>query len=197
MSNAARLLLLAVLWGLPGQALAEPNPKTAIRRDPKGLKGISPFMDALKRGDSALLARDFDGAIAAYRAAIASEPENALGHYRVGEAQLAKGDFSEAEQAFGAGLRVVRTTDGALAAKLRFALCDLRERLKVWDGAIADWGAYESFANEQKVGFPSTASARKKAISAWQQLSRDSAEVKARIEKGVNAADEAVRKSSK
>src|SRR6187551_881098 len=70
-----------------------------VRRDPLGIKGISPFTEALKRGDSALLARDIEGAIVAYRDALAIEPQNALGQYRLGEAQILKGDLSAAEEA--------------------------------------------------------------------------------------------------
>jgi len=171
---------------------------TEVRRDPRGLKGISPFSEALQRGDAAVLARDFDGAIAAYRDALAKETENALGYYRVGEAQLLKGDLHEAELAFTAGLRVVAAANPSLKAKLQFALADLRERQKAYDEASAKWGEYEVFTTAQKdTGFPASASERKKVVETWKKLSADSAAVKARIEKGKQAADEALRKSSK
>jgi tetratricopeptide (TPR) repeat protein len=171
----------------------------APRRDPRGVKGISPFMEALQKGDSALIARDFDGAIAAYREAIAKEPQNPLGHYRMGEAQRAKGDLHEAEEAFLSGLRFVPGTDLPLKAKLQFAIADLRERQKSYDEALAKWSEYGTTATEDKnaAAFPATAAERKKVIEAWKKISADSVEVKARIAKGVAAADEAVRKSSK
>lgn len=172
----------------------------AVKRDPRGIKGISPFSEALKKGDNALVARDFDGAIAAYREAIAKDPQNALGHYRVGEAQLAKGDLHEADEAFQNGLRFVPGTDFALKAKLQFAAADLRERQKAYDEATAKWTEYETVTPEQKEAaqsFPATATERKRVIEAWKKLSADSADVKARIQKGIAAADEAVRKSSK
>ncbi len=180
-------------------ASAKPT-ASAIKRDPRGIKGISPFTEALKKGDSALVARDFDGAIAEYREAIAKDPQNALGHYRIGEAQLAKGDLHEADEAFLSGLRFVPGTDFALKAKLQFAIADLRERQKAYDEAIAKWTEYETVPPEQKdapKSFPATASERKKVIEAWKKLSADSVEVKARIQKGMAVADEAVRKSSK
>lgn len=171
---------------------------TEVRRDPRGLKGISPFREALQRGDAAMQARDLDGAIAAYRDALAKESENALGYYRVGEAQLLKGDLHEAELAFTAGLRFVTAANPSLKAKLQFALADLRERQKAYDEASAKWTEYETFTTAQKdTGFPASAAERKKTVEAWKKLSADSAEVKARIAKGVKAADEAVRKSSK
>src|SRR5215217_106305 len=55
-----------------------------VRRDPKGVKGISPYVELINKGDRAYVSRDFDGAIAAYREAIQSEPQNPLGHYRAG-----------------------------------------------------------------------------------------------------------------
>ncbi len=184
----------------PSAASAPPAKAAEVRRDPRGVKGISPFREALARGDSALLKRDYDGALAAYREALAVEPENALGLYRVGEAQLLKGELHEAESAFNAG--VVAAKDPALKAKLLFALADLNERQKAYDPALAKWTEYETLVNPPKdaqgsVGFAASASERKKVIEAWKKLSADSAQVKARIEKGVQSADEAMRKSSK
>jgi len=199
---AAALLTVLLVWSASAaaqpQAAAKPAATPEIRRDPRGIKGISPFSEALKRGDGALLARDFAGAIAAYREAIAKEPENALGHYRVGEAQVMKGDLTEAEAAFSAALRFVTAANPSLKAKLEFALADLRERQKAYDQAIGQWGAYEAFITAQKdaQGFPASASERKKVLETWQKLSADTLSVKARIEKGVQAADEAVKKSS-
>ena len=169
-----------------------------VRRDPKGIKGISPFWEALKKGDSAYGARDFDGAIAAYREAITAEPQNALGHYRAGEAQLAKGDMKEAEAAFMSGLRFVGN-DSMLKAKLEFAMADLGEREKAYDDATAKWTEYETFTTAQPdaKGYPASATERKKVIETWKKVSADAADVKTRIEKRLKEADEAVRKSSK
>jgi len=120
-----------------------------VRRDPKGIKGISPYLEAINKGDRAYLARDFEGAIAAYREAIQSDPQNALGHYRVGAAQLAKGDQKEAEAAFVNGLRFVGR-DGTLKGKLIFALADLRERQKNNDEAIGRWKEYSKNAEDER-----------------------------------------------
>ena len=203
------VLVGSLLWG--SLAAAEP-PKAAVdaakplphptavanvRKDPRGIKGISPFWESVKQGDSALIARDFESAIAAYKAAITSEPQNALGHYRVGEAQIEKGDLHEAEAALVNGLRFVTSTDAALKAKLQFALADLGERQKAWAEASAKWTDYEAFTTEQKVGFSASGSERKRVLEAWKKLSADSVAVKARIQKGIAAADEAVRTSSK
>ena len=198
---SASLLAASLLWGTLAAAqppsAAKTTPSGTVRKDPRGVKGISPFWEAINKGDSALLARDFDAAIAAYKDAISKEPQNALGHYRVGEAQIAKGDLHEAEEAFVNGLRFTSAADPALKAKLQVALADLRERQKAWDEASAKWTDYETFSTEQKVAFPASGTERKRTVEAWKKLSADSAEVKARIQKGIAAADEAVRKSSK
>jgi len=209
------LLLLPALAAAqpPAGAAAEPASGVAVeaastaksgavlevRRDPRGVKGISPFSEALKRGDAAVLARDLDAAIAAYRDALAKESENALAYYRIAEVQLLKGDLKEAETALTAGLRVVAAANPSLKAKLQFLLADLRERQKAYDEASAKWAEYEAFTTAQKdaQGFPVSGAERKKVVEAWKKLSADSAAVKARIEKGMQAADEAVRKSSK
>lgn len=168
-----------------------------VRHDPKGVKGISPYQELIVKGDRSYVARDFDGAISAYREAIKLEPEKALGHYRVGAAQLAKGDQKEAEAAYVNGLRFV-SKDGTLKAKLIFALADLRERQKNNDEAIGRWKEYSKNAEEEKeaITYPATATERVTRNEAWKKNVADSEEVKTRIAKRLKEADEASRKSA-
>lgn len=168
-----------------------------VRHDPKGVKGISPYLEQINKGDRSYVARDFDGAIAAYREAIKSDPEKALGHYRVGAAQLAKGDQKEAEVEFVAGLRFVGH-DGTLKAKLIFALADLRERQKNNDEAIGRWKEYSKNAEDEKeaITYPATATERVTRNETWKQLLVDGAAVKERIAKRLKEAEEAARKSA-
>ncbi len=195
----AALLVLSVRAGAEPVAAPKPVATPELRRDAQGIRGISPFTEALKRGDRALLAGDLQAAIVAYRDALSKEAQNPLGYYRLGEVQIMKGDLQAAEQAFTSGLRFVNAAGLGLKAKLQFALADLRERQKAYDEAIVQWTEYEALTIGQPPapGFPACASERKRALAAWQKLSADSLEVKARIEKGLQAADEAVRKSSK
>ncbi len=200
-SSLAQLSFAADAAPPKDKAAAKPDDKAAgdeVRRDPKNIKGISPFWEAVNKGDKAYVARDFDGAIAGYREAITSEPQNALGHYRLGEAQLAKGNQAEAEQSWLAGLRFVGENH-SLRAKLVFVLADLRERQKNLEEATGRWDEYEKFVQAQPAakGFPQTPPERKKRISEWKQLSADSAEVKKRIEARLKEADEAAKKSAK
>ncbi len=188
-------------------AYADSPPKTQIdpgstpsgvRRDPKGIQGISPLWESVARGDGLVLARDFDGAITTYRDAINANPEAALAHYRLAEARALKGDLAEAEIAYTAALRFVGKDD-TLKGKVLFCLADLAERQKLYDVALERWNAYEAFAKDAgkaKV-FPASAGERKKRISEWKQNLADSVAVKARIDKRLKEVDESVRKSSK
>ena len=170
---------------------AEPKQATQTGKENR------PFMDAISKGDRAAVARDFEAAIAAYREAIQKEPQNALGHYRVGSAQLLKGDQKEAEAAFVTGLRFAGK-DGTLKGKLLFALADLRERQKSNDEAIGRWKEYAANSEAQKeaVTYPATATERVTRNEGWKKLQAESAEVKTRIEKRLKEADEASRKSA-
>jgi hypothetical protein len=37
-----------------------------VRKDPQGIKGISPYWEAIREGDGAYVARDYAAAIAAF-----------------------------------------------------------------------------------------------------------------------------------
>jgi tetratricopeptide (TPR) repeat protein len=199
MARLSLLLGLSACVALSSLAHAQ-DKKPAKASEPRQAQASTdnrPFMDAITKGDRAAVARDFEGAITAYRDAIQKEPQNALGHYRVGSAQLLKGDHKEAEAAFVAGLRFVGK-DGTLKGKLLFALADLRERQKNSDEAIGRWKEYTANAEADKeaVTYPATATERVTRNEGWKKLQAESAEVKTRIEKRLKEADEASRKSA-
>lgn len=181
----------------PAKGATESKSADGIKRDPRGIKGISPYQELIVKGDRAYIARDFDGAIAGYREAIQNQPQNPLGHYRAGAAQLAKGDQKEAEAAFVAGLRFVGK-DATLKAKLIFALADLRERQKNNDEAVGRWKEYSKNSEQHReaITYPGTATERVQRNEGWKKLQSDSAEVKTRIEKRLKEADDASRKSA-
>jgi tetratricopeptide (TPR) repeat protein len=170
----------------------------AVRRDAKGVTGISPFWELVKKGDGLFVARDVDGALGAYREALTQEPQNAAGHYRIGQAQLAKGDLKEAGLAYEAALRYAGVQH-ALKAKVLFVLADLAERRKAPDEAQQAWTKYEAFIKDQPraQGHPQTATERRARLAHYKKLATDSAAVKARIEKRFQEADERARKSAK
>jgi tetratricopeptide (TPR) repeat protein len=168
-----------------------------IRRDPKGVQGISPLWEALGKGDGALLAKDYDAAIAAYRDAISKSPQSPLPHYRVAEAQKLKGDLKASEESYNSALRFAGN-DATMKAKILFCLADLSERQKDLDQATTRWTAYETFVKtaEKAKTYPASAADRKKRIQEWKQLSADAAEVKLRIEKRLKEVEAAARKSA-
>jgi tetratricopeptide (TPR) repeat protein len=181
----------ATVPAAPPAPAAGPTPK-------KGVLGQGPFWAAIDQGDAAYAARDFDGALTGYREAIQKEPQNPMGHYRAGAVQLAKGELTEAEQSWQAGLRFAGK-DAAIRAKLLFALADLRERQRNHDDAVARWKEYAQHVQSQpdSKGFPATAVEREKRITEWKQLQADSLVVKERIEKRLKETEESMRKSSK
>lgn len=187
------LPLVSLVLALPAAAKDDAGP----RKDPQGVKGISPFWEQIKKGDDLYVARDFDGAIAAYKEAITKEPQNALGHYRIGEAHLAKNDTQEAETSWVAALRFVGT-DHPLKAKILLVLADLRERQKSFDDATDRWNAYAQFAQQQPAAkaFPKSAEDRKGKIASWTKLVSDYAAVKKRIEARLKEADAKAKKDA-
>jgi tetratricopeptide (TPR) repeat protein len=193
---------LAVSLTFSSSSFAEPTPAPAKAGKPKlgapdAAGDKQPYLDLIKSGDSAYLARNFDAALTAYRQAVEKEPENALGHYRLGQAQIAKGDLKEAETAYLAGLRHAGS-NRALEAKLSFVLADLRERQKSYDEAALAWTKYEALAKKEPTvkSFPQTAAERKKRLTEYKRLVTEYAAVKARIEKRLKEADERSRKSA-
>lgn len=153
-----------------------------VRRDPKGVKGISPFWEAIKKGDDALAARDVDGAKTQYQEAIKSQPQHPMGHYRLGEVELTKGNFKGAEESWQSALRFVGQ-DGTMKGKVLFVLADVKERQRSLEEAKNGWNAYEghSKAATQAKTYPETPPDRVKRIDEWKKLETDYASVKERI----------------
>jgi tetratricopeptide (TPR) repeat protein len=158
--------------------------------------GPSPYSAIVQKGDRAFAARDFDTAIAAYREEIQKKPNGALGHYRLGEAELAKGNFEEAEKSWQTALRLAGK-DEATKSKLLLVLADLKERQKAYDEGVERWKSCAEHAQATGTGYPATATERIKRADEWKKISADAAEVKARIQKRIQEADESMKKSSK
>lgn len=214
----APALVLGALW-IPSAAMAQPaEPKAAeaapapqatpapapqataagVPRDPKGIKGISPFWESIRVGDSAHLARDYDNAIGQYRDAITKEPQNPVGHLRIAEAQLQKGELKEADQSIQAALRFSEH-EPSLKAKALFLAAVLKERENDYDAATVAWRAYQEFGRQQpraKV-HQRTPPERLKRIQTAKQLAMDYAAVKERIAKRLKEADENSKKNAK
>jgi tetratricopeptide (TPR) repeat protein len=153
------------------------------RRDPKGQTGISPYMEQIKKGEDAYVARDFTGAVAAFQEAIKIDVQKMLGYYRIGEAQLAAGNIAEAEAQWQSAL--TKTGSDDLKAKVYFVLADLRERQQKWAEAKEAWTAYSNFlqANPKALGYAATTVERIKQIDRRVKDEKDYGEVKERIKR--------------
>ncbi|MBK8252183.1 MAG: tetratricopeptide repeat protein [Polyangiaceae bacterium] len=158
-------------------------PSTGPRKDPEGRKGLSPYTEAVVRGQNSFVARDFAGAVTAFQDAIKTDPQQMLGFYLLGEAQLEAGKPEEAEAAWTTGLSKKGTDD--LNAKLLFLMADLRERQKDWTKAKDAWAAYAAFltGHPQVKGYAATAEERQKRIDQRVKDEKDYAAVKERIKK--------------
>src|SRR5580658_4385657 len=104
------------------------------------------YRDACLEGNSKYAARDWPAAIESYRKAIELDPKNPLGHYFLGEAQLASGNMTEAEAAWTRASLVGTDKDATVMARVLFVLADLKERNKKWSEARAAWQAYLDYA---------------------------------------------------
>jgi hypothetical protein len=167
----------------PTAAPAAPGDAKGPRRDPEGKAGISPYTEHVIKGQNAFVARDFPGAVTAFQDAIKTDPQNMLGFYLLGEAQLEGGKPEEAEAAWTTGLGKKGPDD--LNAKILFSLADLKERTKNWQGAKDAWAAYSAYltGHPQAKGFPATAEDRTKRIDQRMKDEKDYAAVKERIKK--------------
>jgi tetratricopeptide (TPR) repeat protein len=154
-----------------------------LRFDPRGK---NPFGPKIMKGHAAYGARDFQGAIAAYKDAIKDDSADPFAHYFLGEAELAAGNIAEADASFAAGLRVVAAKDD-LHAKLLFVVADLRERQGKWTDAKRAWDDYAQFlsAHPNVKGFAATATERNRVIDVHMDLEAKYAPVKQRIEQRI------------
>lgn len=194
-----KMLLLASTLSLAwaGASLADEKPakkessekgdKKGDKKDDKkdekpGTKSISPYTEKLLKGHKLVSARDFAGAVEAYRSAIAEDEKNPWGHYYLGAAQFLKGDATEAEASWQNALRA-SSSDPNLQSKVKFGLADLRERQRKLDDSKTAWQDYGKFVAEHpKVqGYPNTPGERQKATDKWRDLEKKYGEVKARI----------------
>lgn len=165
-----------------GDSTVEKKNSTEKKEETPGLKGLSPFTEKLIKGHKLIAARDFTGAIDAYRSAVADEDKNALGHYYLGAAQLLKGDLNEAEASWQNALRIA-PNDALVISKVHFGLADLRERQRKIEESKVAWQEYGKYiASKPKItGYPNTPGERQKAADRWLEMEKKYSEVRARI----------------
>src|SRR5262245_23687328 len=193
LASPLALAAAVALAQTPGAPASTPKPAAAAsaapaaakgpRRDPEGKTGISPYNEAIAKGQNAYIARDFPGAVTAFQEAIKLDPQPMIGFYLLGEAQLEAGKPEEAEAAWTTGLGKKGSDD--TNGKLLFILADLRERQKNWQAAKEAWAAYAAFctSHAQAKVYPATAEERIKRIDQRIKDEKDYAPVRERIKK--------------
>lgn len=201
---------LASTWDLVPLAHADESTQTAAGkptketpRDPAGVTGISPFWESIAQGDAAFLAIDLPGASEHYQKAITHSPKNPIGHLRMAEVSLKQNELVRAEEFAQAALRFTQEIRDKAAA--HFLLAEVKERQAMHDDALTAWRDYKALDGQlpaekgdaaskgplPPVVYVDTADKRTEAIEAKKKLDEQYAEVRARIQKNVDAADEA------
>jgi tetratricopeptide (TPR) repeat protein len=185
-SRLARLvpaLVLVPALGLFASPAMGDGKKKASAESAESSGGGAKYREACKDGNTKYAARDFVAAIAAYQKAIELDPNNALGHYFLGEAQLASGNLIEAEAAWNRASLAATDKEAALRARVLFVLADLKERQKKWDEAKAAWQVYLDWATKfpNAGAFPGSAQSRQQVIDAMQKQDKAVAVVRQRI----------------
>ena len=182
--------LVVAAMALGNASASAETPKAAaaagskeVRRDPEGKRGISPYAEAIAKGESAYVARDLPGAITSFQDAIKLDTEKMLGFFRLGEAQLESNKPDDADSTWQTALGKKGTDE--LNAKLLFVIADLRERQHKWQAAKDAWASYSAFLqNHSKVvGYPATATERTKQADRRMKDEVDGTTVKDRIAK--------------
>jgi len=145
--------------------------------------GSGNFKPAVTDGSTKYAARDFAGAVAAFQKAIEADPKNPLGHYFLGEAQLANNNLTEAEAAWTRASLESADKDPALRARILFVLADLKERQKKWDEAKAAWQVYLDWAAKypEAKAFTGSGQSRQQMIDAMTKQDKGYAVVRQRI----------------
>jgi tetratricopeptide (TPR) repeat protein len=174
------LVLVGLAWGLttlsvaawgqaasaPSEPTAGPAPTAEVPMDggwPMRPATAAPSRDYLAicaLGNAKYAARNRAGAEESYKLAIAQQPNQPLGHYLLGEAELASDDRegAQAEETLAASLAGER--DPALHARALFVLATIQERQKRWDGARAAWQMLLDWAGRFPSANGAAASAR-------------------------------------
>jgi tetratricopeptide (TPR) repeat protein len=175
------ILLAPALAIVPVFAFAQGSGSKSHDDGPHAPSGS--YADLCAQADAKYRARDFQDAVALYHDAIALDPKNPLGHYLLGEAQLAAGNVAEAEAAWNRASLESGEKDPALRARILFVIADIKERQWKWDDAKAAWQVYLDWANHfpNAGGFPASARSRQQVIDVMLKQERAYETVRRRI----------------
>ena len=170
-----------------------------IRRDAKGITGISPAMEAIAEGRAAYLRKDYGSAVGSFEKAAKEETNKALAHYLVAQTKLTLGDGAAALKALKSASD--NKPQAGLAAKILFLEAEIYERraseggaaagsglrealVTKWEAARDAWTAYAVYlsVNTSLPDHKASADERKRQISARQKRDKDYGDVRTRTE---------------
>ena len=177
------MLALALTFVAPAGAWAQ-DKDDKVKRDPKGVKGISPYREDLAKGREAFADGDHDGAMESFEAAIAKDGERNIGYLLKAQVQLSKGDLASATKTAETAQNKAGTEEDT--AKVLFFVADLKERnaapasteekksklsealLSTWEKVKENWTTYASYlADHTRVpDYKASADERKKQVDA-------------------------------
>src|SRR5438094_684679 len=80
--------------------------KDKDKKDAKASPRTTPLMVAVADGNAKFGAKDFPGALEAYKKAVSIAPADPIGNYLVAEAQLAQGNIADAQTALAAAEKI-------------------------------------------------------------------------------------------
>jgi len=186
MSRIAKTLTLALALVLAPTLVAAQNARStpAPAAAPATPPGTPPYATATANGLRLLMARDFDGALAAFRQAVQIAGSDPTAFYYMGETQRVRGNLVDALEMFRTAARLASAaSDTRTQAR---ALQGVAETLERTEGkrneAGTAWTEYMRFADQnQGVGFPDLARARIAALDAMRELDATYADVRERI----------------
>jgi hypothetical protein len=151
------------------------------KKDAKATTRTTPLMVAVADGNAKFGAKDFPGALEAYKKAATIAPNDPIGNYLIAEAQLAQGNIADAQTALAAAEKVGDKRPDVMG-KVLFLQADSKEREKKWADAKTAWGRYNEWASKHDAGaVPQSATARIQAIDDYAKLDAAYDEVRKRI----------------
>ena len=172
------LALLLTLTALPALAAAQ----AAAPAAPTTPRGTPPYATQCANGLRLLMARDFDGALAAFRQATSIAGSDPIAFYYMGETQRVRGNLPDALEMFRTAARLAGT-DARWQARAMQGIAETLERTEgKRNEARTAWTEYVRFVDQnQGVGYPDLGRARIQALDAMRELDETYADVRERI----------------
>jgi hypothetical protein len=221
----ARIVLSALTLALVTTAAAEAQDKQApakkegevkagadgVRRDPQGVKGISPYAEELAKGRKAASEKNWDVAANSFAGAIAVDGKQAAAYLLKAQVHVEKGEIDVALATAQEGRG--KQGNEEVQSKLAFLVADLQERkadtapgsdwaaegvawketlTAKWEAVKGAWATYTGILGtaSKAPDYRASADERKKQADARVQRDKDYGDVRTRAAKNEKEADE-------